>query len=45
MGTEIADMLATIPGVKQDWKEDWQETTKADWKYDWDETPGDELPE
>ena len=45
MGTEIADLLASIPGVKQDWKQDWKETTKADWKYDWDETPGDSLPE
>lgn len=45
MGTEIADLLASIPGVKQDWKQDWKETTKADWKYDWDATPGDSLPE
>ncbi len=36
----ISDMLASVPGVKQDWKEDWKEDAKADWAVDWDSTPG-----
>ncbi len=37
----ISDMLAGIPGVKQDWKVDFKEDAKADWKVDWDALPGD----
>ena len=39
----ISDMLASIPGVKQDWKVDFKEDARADWKVDWDAVPGD-LP-
>lgn len=40
MGTEIKDMLDSVPGVRADWREDWAETSRADWVYDWDAVPG-----
>ena len=32
----IADFLASIPGLKADYKTDWTETSEADWRIDWD---------
>jgi hypothetical protein len=40
MGT-ISNLFEGIPGVKQDWKTDWTETSKSDWKFDWDSTVGE----
>ena len=37
----IADLYASIPGLKADYKIDWREDAKADWKMDWDAVPGD----
>lgn len=31
----ISDMLASVPGVKQDWIEDWKEDAREDWQEDW----------
>ena len=39
MGT-IANLFASIPGLKQDYKVDWKEDAKQDWKIDWDAAPG-----
>jgi hypothetical protein len=33
--TNIATMLSSIAGVKQDWKVDWKEDAIADWKVTW----------
>lgn len=33
--TNIASWLASIVGLKQDYKTNWTETTKADWKVTW----------
>lgn len=37
----ISNLFGSIPGLKQDWKDDWTETSKADWKFDWDSTVGE----
>ena len=31
MSTNIAQLYANIPGLKQDFKMDWKDNTKADW--------------
>lgn len=33
--TNIADLFADYPGLKQDIKNDWKEDAKLDWKVDW----------
>lgn len=38
----IADLFASIPGLKADFKTDWREDAKADWKLDWDAVAGGE---
>ena len=40
MGTQIADLFASIPGLKADYNADWREDAKADWRIDWDATAG-----
>lgn len=40
MGTEIADLFASVPGLKADYKVDWKEDTNNDWRIDWDATTG-----
>lgn len=40
MSTNIAQLFASIPGLKQDFKMDWKEDAKADWKNDWDAITG-----
>lgn len=36
----ISNLFNSIPGTKQDWKQDWKETSQADWKFDWDSVTG-----
>lgn len=40
----IVDFLASIPGLKQDFKLDWKDVVKADWKIDWDAKAGEDSP-
>jgi len=40
MSTNIADLYASIPGLKADYKVDWKEDARNDWRVDWDSTPG-----
>jgi len=37
--TPLKDLYTNMAGLKQDFKVDWTETSKADWKVDWEETP------
>lgn len=38
--TNIADLYANMPGLKQDFATNWKETTVADWKNTWDGVAG-----
>lgn len=40
MGTEIADLFASVPGLKADYRVDWKEDANNDWRIDWDATAG-----
>ena len=40
----ISNLFNSVKGTKQDWKEDWTETSRQDWKFDWDSATGGAMP-